>query len=337
MKNLKHYFPEFGTGCVAKVAYFNENYIDTLVEGYAQIKPCSIPMEEDFLFDIASLTKTITAILIYQAIEKNLCSLEDKVSKIDKRFLYLQKVTILDLLSHAKEIWTQGYLGTAKSKEEIYDMLFHSYIKNENPKYIDAHYMILGILLETIYQKSYREIVGENIIKPLDLTNTVFEITEKEKVVSCNYQIIGGEEIQNIDKVPHDIKAQMAYQYGFTLGHAGIFTTATDFLTILISLVDDKERLLKKSTITKMLAHNNYNIYLQKQILDYAYLYKIPMIRTNDTANLFENLLSKIVSTDFLTSIIKPYNYAGMRYPVKYKEINPIPFYKNFRCVLDIG
>jgi len=92
MKNLKHYFPEFGTGCVSKVAYFNENYIDTLVEGYAQIKPCSIPMEEDFLFDIASLTKTITAILIYQAIEKNLCSLEDKVSKIDKRFLYLQKV-----------------------------------------------------------------------------------------------------------------------------------------------------------------------------------------------------------------------------------------------------
>ena len=67
MKSLKHYFPNFGTGCVAKVAYLDENVIDTLVEGYAEIKPNKIPIEEYFLFDIASLTKTITAILIYQA------------------------------------------------------------------------------------------------------------------------------------------------------------------------------------------------------------------------------------------------------------------------------
>ena len=163
MKCLTHYFPKFGTGCVAKVAYVNQNRIDTLVEGYAEIKPNLIPMEEDCLFDIASLTKTVTAILIYQAVEQNLLQLTDTVSKIDHRFVYLKEVTILDLLCHAKEVWTAGYIGDAKSKEELEQMLFHSYVREYQPKYADAHYMILGAILENIYGISYREIVTKYI------------------------------------------------------------------------------------------------------------------------------------------------------------------------------
>lgn len=154
MKGLSHYFPNFGTGCVAKVAHIQKDHIsiDTLVEGYAQMKPSLIAMEEDFLFDIASLTKTFTAILVHKAVERKLWALTDIVTKIDERFVHLNQVTILDLLTHEKEIWTNGYLGDAKSKEEFYELLFHSYIKNDTPKYVDVHYMILAVLLETIYE-----------------------------------------------------------------------------------------------------------------------------------------------------------------------------------------
>lgn len=152
MKSLNHFFPDFGTGCVAKVAHIKEDVqIDTLVEGYAQVKPNLIPMEEDSLFDIASLTKTFTAILIHKAVERKLFSLSDFVIDVDSRFVNLKQVTISDLLTHATEIWTDGYLGDVKSKDEFYELLFHSYVKGTQHRYIDVHYMILAVILEKIY------------------------------------------------------------------------------------------------------------------------------------------------------------------------------------------
>lgn len=340
LKSLSHYFPDFGTGCVVKVAHIQNNHvqIDTLVEGYAQMKPKLIAMEEDFLFDIASLTKTFTAILIHKAVERKLFALSDVITKIDERFIHLNQVTILDLLTHNQEIWTNGYLGDVQSKEEFYELLFHSYVKSNAPKYVDVHYMILAVLLETIYGLSYREIVKRDILEPLQLKNTVFEVSPQDKVVSCNYQVVGEKEVDDIVYVCHDTKARIASKYGFTTGHAGIFTTASDFLKILISLMDHKEILLKQETIDIMFLHDDYDSYLNQQILNYAEEHQIPMVQTCDTHVLLDYLLTHVEnSNDFLSNIIKPYNYAGMRYQNPYEKIMTIPFDTSQHTVIFSG
>ncbi len=340
MKSLNHYFPEFGTGCVAKVAYQKNHqiYIDTLVEGYAQVKPNFIPMEEDCLFDIASLTKTFTAILIHKAIERNLCSFNDKVCDIDERFIHLENVTITDLLMHATDIWTDGYLGNAKSKLEFYTILFSAYVKENSRRYVDVHYMILSVLLEKIYGISYREIVIRDIIDPLHLKHTKFEVNVSDKLASCNYQVIDGKEIHNIINVPHDTKARVAHHFGFTVGHAGIFTTAEDLFQILLCFIDHKEVLLKQTTIDNMLKHGDYGAYLNTSILTYAKEHSIPMIRTSDIHLLLQHLLSQIENPDdFLDSIVKPYNLAGMRYQNPYSEILTIPFDTSSHTVIFSG
>lgn len=340
MKSLKHYFPDYGTGCVAKVARVRENHIDidTLVEGYAQMKPTCIPMQENFLFDIASLTKTFTAILIHQAVERNLCSLEDPVTVIEPRFIHLKNITLLDLLAHRTEIWTDGYLGDASSKDEFYRILFTAYVKNKNHKYIDVHYMILAAVLEKLYGMSYREIVTKNIIEPLHLEHTVFEIGEKDTLVSCNYQVVDGKEIDDIINVPHDTKARVVCKYGFTTGHAGIFTTASDLLKILISLMDFKGTLLKPETVRKMLQHDDYGLYLNEQISEYAFIHSIPMIRTSEPSLNLGHLLQQLEDSKvFLDSMIKPYNYGGMRYQNPYSEIVTIPFETGDNTVIFSG
>lgn len=339
MKHLSHYFPEYGTGCVAKVAHIREEniQIDTLVEGYAEIKPERILMREDHLFDIASLTKTFTAILIYQAVEKGLCQLDDTVFSLNSRFVNLKEVNLLDLLAHRTEIWTDGYLGDAKSKDDFYHILFTAYVKNKNPKYVDVHYMILATILESLYHLTYREIVTNYIIEPLQLEHTVFEIHD-EQLVSCNYQIVDGKEVQNIQNVLHDTKARIAASYGFTTGHAGIFTTASDLLKILISFMDGKGILLQPETIAKMLEHDDYGNYLNEQINAYALTYSIPMIRTCDAKLNLEHLLNHLEDPNlFLNNIIKPYNYAGMRYQNPYSEITTIPFSTGEHTVIFSG
>ena len=340
LKSLNHYFPEFGTGCVAKALRIQNGniLIDTLVEGYAQIKPYPMEMEEDCLFDIASLTKTITAILVYKAVEKNLFSLTDHITDIDDRFVHLKNVTILDLLMHATDIWTNGYLGDAKSKEEFDTILFSSYVKEDSRRYVDVHYMILATVLERVYGISYRKIITRDIIEPLQLKHTVFEVKESDKLVSCNYQVIDGKEVTEIVNVPHDTKARVASKYGFTTGHAGIFTTASDYLKILISLIDHKEVLLKQETIDMMLSHEDYGIYLNMCILNYAKEHSIPMIRTNDVHLQLQYLLSRLENpNDFLDKLVKPYNYASMRYQNPYKEIVTIPFDTSEHTVLFSG
>ncbi len=340
MKSLNHYFPEFGTGCVAKVAYQKQNQIciDTLVEGYAQARPNLIKMEEDSLFDIASLTKTFTAILIHKAAERKLCSLEDPVYNIDERFIHLKNITVKDLLMHKVDIWTDGYLGDVKSKEEFYHLLFHSYPKENSRRYVDVHYMILSVLLEKIYGLSYREIVTRDIIEPLHLKHTKFEVNESDQLVSCNYQMIDGKEINNVVNLPHDTKARVASELGFTVGHAGIFTTAEDLLKILLCFIDHKEVLFKQETIDCMLSHEDYGVYLYTSILTYAKEHSIPMIRTSDVHLLLQHLLSQLEnSNDFLDQIVKPYNAVGMRYQNPYKEILTIPFDTSMNTVIFSG
>ena len=80
------------------------------------IKECN----SDTLYDIASLTKVFTATLVYIAYEENKLNINDFVYNIDNRFTNLKDVKIIDLLSHNQEIWTDGYLGDAKTQEEFY-------------------------------------------------------------------------------------------------------------------------------------------------------------------------------------------------------------------------
>ena len=85
------FFPGYGSGCVVKVAkkVGDQFCIHTYVEGNRTFFPSTEPMTEDTLFDIASLTKTVTAILVHQAVEQGSFSYEDSIASLDSRFIHL--------------------------------------------------------------------------------------------------------------------------------------------------------------------------------------------------------------------------------------------------------
>lgn len=150
------------------------------------------------LYDIASITKTYTATLCYIAYEENKIDIYDYVSNIDGRFKYLNNVKILDLLSHNQEIWTEGYLGNAKCKEEFYNILLSAKIKKAFPTYIDAHYIILSILLEKIYNKDFNTILKEKILDKLNLKYTTVN-PSGDNIASNNYETLNTEVINYIN------------------------------------------------------------------------------------------------------------------------------------------
>ena len=328
--DLDKYLGTHSQGYVIKTLEFDDNkpIINTIVAGYASVKPEQREMKEDFLFDVASLTKYVTAILVYKAIEENLLSFETKVSAIEPKFTKLDDITIQDLLAHRQEIWTEGYLGDCQTKEDFYNIIHTAYVKETDRKYMDVDYIILSMLLEKVYNKNLSEILNEKIIKPLNLKNTTYNPEDTTKIVSNNYDYVtkffgmNKEDILDFiyPGVPHDNKANIAKNLGIYLGHAGIFTTAEDFLKILSTLIDDSYLLLNKETINKMLEHDD------TEGLNRIKLIKCGVKNVSDINELFNEAkqLTGQTKGDF-SPYLSSYNYSGTRYRNTIDELNDIP------------
>lgn len=306
------------------IEVFCNGEVKEYIYGYRETKPHLLKCNHDTLYDIASLTKVYTATLIYIAQEEGKISVYDFVPDIDSRFSQLSQIQVLDLLSHNQDIWTQGYLGDAKSREEFYQILFSAYIKDSFPTYVDTHYIILSTLLETIYHQTFDKILEEKIFKPLGLLHTTV-YPSGENIASNNYETLNGNIVDTITPGQiHDTKARVAKKLGIITGHASIFTTGQDFITFLQSFLNYK--LLSKETISFMLSHDHRN---QK---NYDILKKIVPYETD-----MNKMYDIACNQDSSFRSIRTYNYMGTRYYNKISRLNDVPLICSDKTIVFSG
>lgn len=307
--NLEKYTTFHSPGYVIEI--YNNGNTQEIVYGNGEVEPSVKECNQDTLYDIASLTKVYTAVLVYMAYEEKKWNLEDSVYSIDNRFTNLKEVTILDLLSHNQEIWTNGYLGDAKSKEEFYEILYSAYVKTNFPTYVDTHYIILSTLLESIYNQDFATLLKIKIFDKLGLVKTTTNPND-ENIASNNYEALNGSVVDYI--VPgliHDTKGRIAKNYGITTGHASIFTTGPELLVFLKSFLEGS--LLQKETIEKMLSHKDRNK------MNYDNLKELVPI--SDINTMYKTTKEK----DASIKVMRTYNNMGTRYRNKIKELNDVP------------
>lgn len=137
-------------------------------------------------FRIGSITKTFTAMLIMQLVEKDLLKLDDK---IDKYLPWYEKeiassITIRNLLSHTSGL--TNYTArldfykelalvslTPKAFAEKYcqykTLLFEPGSKFN---YCNTDYYLLGLIIESVTGKSYAEVLKVNILDKAKMYNT---------------------------------------------------------------------------------------------------------------------------------------------------------------------
>ena len=175
--------------------------------GYKDIEN-KIPATIDSKYPIASVTKTFTATMLMQLVEKNVTRLDDDVKKFVPEFRGdtdlpgKSGTTLFQLATHtsglprntpadvkfAKQIDKWLLLGSkdsvvaASTKKELLQSL--PFIKKEYPEYElmsygDRHYSnlgysILGIALERAAKTDYADYVLKNICQPLKMMNTGF-------------------------------------------------------------------------------------------------------------------------------------------------------------------
>lgn len=182
-----------------------------------------IDINDDTLFDIASITKMYTLLLTFKLEELGYLNINDKVVDLDNCFKGLEDFTIKDLILLCGVLYTNGNVKDGVDINSANEILQTVYLKSndrENNTYTDLGMIVLSKLIEKVMSEklgkelSFDQIMNEYLLKPFGLDNTKFN--------PDNYNLAGN---GNKDGLVHDPKARIL---GGAVGSAGIFTNADD-------------------------------------------------------------------------------------------------------------
>lgn len=135
-------------------------------------------------YRIGSVTKMFTATLVFQLIEKKKLSLATTLDQYYPPIPNAAKITIGDLLSHRSGIHNftdaddyTSYNTKPKTETEIIDLIVKGgsdFTPNEKSAYSNSNYVLLGYIIEKLYNQPYKEVLAAQILKKAGLTNTYY-------------------------------------------------------------------------------------------------------------------------------------------------------------------
>ena len=220
-----------------------------------------LPIEQNTIFDLASTSKTFTAVAILILAEDKLIDVFEPVTKYVPEFKNLGNTTIYDLLKFRVSVVTPSRIDAAKNKEEALNILYQSYPRDVQPEnaYTDIGAMILRVLVEKVTCMKFHKFVETMIFRRCGMYNTYLNVPsyDLDRVANENYSTIitqDGSAITRYDNVPgtvHDPKANaIGQKEGIAPGHAGFFSTKDDMIKFAKALID--ERLITKDSLLSM-------------------------------------------------------------------------------------
>ena len=210
-------------------------------------------LSEDKVFNIGSATKTFTAILLLQEVEKGNLKLTDSIGSF---LTPIQNVngtlTIETLLTHQSGL--NGVIGKnievafyAKN-DSIYNINLLDKIGENDPDmvgkfdYCNTNYLLLGKIIEKITDRNYFDLLRERIIEPLGLQHTYPYVYKNIPHLATPYH------------KGKDVTEYLDYRYFATIANAAgsIASTLTDMEKFYTSLFET-EILLKTETVQQMM------------------------------------------------------------------------------------
>lgn len=213
--------------------------------------------ETEALFDIASITKifTSTAILRLATIKKvslndALCDIKSlsNISRGKPRLIdAFKKITIRHALNHSSGMryWHPFYASASTEFGDILEDVLGSFPLSNETVYSDLNFMILGKVIESVYDAPLDIAMRDLVCNPLGLSETSYAPVPEDRCVGTEFgnriekKMVADlglsfdrwrDESRAIRGQPDD--GNCHYYFGDCAGHAGIFSTAKDLCTL---------------------------------------------------------------------------------------------------------
>ena len=196
-------------------------------------------------FQIASCTKLLTSTLLLKAVYNGKLKLNDFVGKyIDSVPAEWQKLQIKHLISHSsgiKDFAGDTYASTATVVKALKDSTLE-YTPGNGQHYAQFDFMLMGYILEKIYNKPFTKLLQDEVIIPLKMNDGGFDMERKVGT------IMRTDLIKKKATTYYDLKGKMqAYKYiypQYTYTAGGYFASINDMVNWAIGL--DNETLFTK-------------------------------------------------------------------------------------------
>lgn len=187
---------EFIGAVVGEYREGEEKYISA---GYSDLE-IKKDMSVQSAFEIGSITKVFTGLLIQIFEDEGLLSLEGKVSQYIERLAPYEvgNIIIRDLLTHYSGLkrlpenftsadWLNPY--ASYDLESFLNLINEEKLGPRQFEYSNQGMALLGVIVDHIYKPGYEQAIYDFIITPLGLTQTFFERNKYENgVLAKGYQ-----------------------------------------------------------------------------------------------------------------------------------------------------
>lgn len=257
-----------------------------LVSGMGNIQS-NEAIHADSLFKFGSSLKTITAMLLLDKLKSENISVHvtlgeilkthpnlfsGELRKLEEEFPFLSKITLLQLLNHTSHLvdeqsTAEYFLKFSQEKDvfiELQNHLRYSLsrgLTNNYFTYANVNYILLGSVIEILYNKSFNDIISQEIFSKLNLKNSFYYSSQQDIKKLCTQQAHAYEPtnlgsvsvfkdrfiIQNYQNSQRDyIDLTCAYDPSWDAGPAGaLLSTPIDFGTIANSFFYKKSSFAK--------------------------------------------------------------------------------------------
>ena len=209
-----------------------------------------VKIDKNTIFEIASITKILTSNLIAQAVNDHKIKIDDYIDAyLPKAYVLHEKlqnkIKISDLASHQSGLPDIDFaklieLDPQQPTNYVTLKILASIINNCTElqdygkyRYSTIGYTLLGQIVETVYGKSYDQIISGNIIRPLKLKNTCtreFNVRNR----TTGYNPNGG--------------VQEFFKWNITAPAGLVKSSAADMVTFLKEVLN-KETVIGKASI----------------------------------------------------------------------------------------
>ena len=222
------------SSCVYLPSFTNKGEYKLIIIGGSKSRNIELPIDENTVFDVASITKLYTLLLLFKLEQAGYIDLNTKICDVNPEFNKLEDFTFNDLIRLHGEIVTTSRVNLASTYEEAYQILKTAYLKSNDRtvnKYTDFGAIIMSNTIEKIMSQKlnrevkYKDVMEEFLFKPLGLSNTMFN-------PSTNSTGNG-----NLEGLVHDPKSRIL---GGAVGSAGLFVNSNDLAILARNIFSTK-------------------------------------------------------------------------------------------------
>lgn len=241
-------------------------------------------LNENSIFEIASVTKQFTAMAIMMLNEKGKLNLDDNISKFIPELAFYKGITIKHLLNHTsglpdymelfEKILDKSKIATNNDVITIFAQKQPKVIFTPNSKheYCNTGYALLASIIEKASGETYADFLQKAIFKPLRMNNTFVykRRLAPKKIDNYAYGYVYSDSLKKY-VLPDDlIETKMVVWLDGVVGDGGINSTVNDLLKWDRALYINK--LLSKKQMNEMF---NATILNDNTQINYGYGWQI--------------------------------------------------------------